>query len=196
MISKFLPNKKCEVCGEVFSPAHKRSRICANSDCRRIDTMRYQKAYRGLLKPHLRVRNGSVKQRKCASKAICQCCGQEFMGRTSASRWCQKPECQRVKYERNLKLSRESNRKRRLLFGPRPSTSSTVGKSLEKATLMEKILENWIDTIFTEREQVELIFLESSHLRGAHDYCASEAVFYAGGHPYTGIFPNRGGRAT
>lgn len=187
--------KKCEICGELFLPRQGRSTICAHPECKKIRGRELSKA------PH---RNGKRKYTSRHPLAFtCIHCG--ATGTTSNPRrlFCSAPRCQEASKRRRYLLVRE-----RFIANYVPKNSKLVRevpcdkirqdavRSLEpKPSLMAQILEGWINTIFTERDQVELVFLESSHLRGCRNSLISSDLCYNGGYIGEGIFPNRGARA-
>lgn len=139
----------------------------------------------------------------------CMCCGRET--NHGLKMFCESPKCllAKVKHTKAVQKAwkkrnkhrihayREKHHPRKLLLpkGPKVFSGYDKVKGLEQAPrpIMERILDKGLD-MFSDRDQVELVFLESQHLRGHRDPVMATVSQECGGQIWGGIFPNRGTR--
>lgn len=140
----------------------------------------------------------------------CLCCGAKLADKRNL--FCSSSRCllakekhtrtvQKAWKEKNkdhIKMLRERYRPRKMHLPKVPQVFKGYDKmkGLDQAprSIMERILDKWLD-MFSERDQVELIFLESQHLRGHQDPVLATIHQECGGKIWGGILPNRGGRS-
>lgn len=187
--------KKCEICGELFIPKQGRSPICGHPECFKI---RQRQAQARALAHKLKFKKKVTFKKRATIERSCVVCGSGFLSTSGSGKFCPRESCQNQKRDH---ANQRSWIYRRSLIGSQKAkvhekrTQDKVRSLHQTCSFMSEILEGWINTIFTERDQVELVFLESSHLRGCRNSLISSDLRYNGGYIGEGIFPNRGARA-
>lgn len=181
-----LEMRNCACCGGAFRPKQGRSRYCEHPNCKNFAKKESHVLPRFKQAPRERPYSRNY-ERVCAS------CGCHFKG-TQREQFCRKEQCTEAKNSRRLervslysKCQKAKDHQRRI---------NALSKNEEAPReVRERVMEGWINTIFTEHEQVELVFLECQHLCGTREPYVKIERDYTGGWPYQGILPNRGGRS-
>lgn len=156
--------KKCQFCGDEFTPKQARSITCEKADCKKQRAKSWYLDHYGNYATRKKVRGfGNEPQ----YVKVCECCCQVFKPTHGSVIWCNKPKCQRHKRAYQTRKARKSSTVR----------NKTLNNSLVPVhgSELSQFIENVIETVFDEHEQVELIFMEAASLRG---HAAS--IFYPG----------------
>lgn len=177
--------RNCACCGGAFRPKQGRSRYCDHPNCKRFASKESNVIPRFTHAPRDRSYSRNFER-------VCESCGCPFKG-TQREQFCQKDQCREEKRKRHLYRATLYSRSQKAK--EHQARINALSKNEEAPReIRERVMEGWINTIFTEHDQVELIFLECQHLRGRRDGFISALLTESGG-TWGCILPNRGGRS-